>query len=99
MKGLYPTTVDTLTDVIINGNWEKYAGKVATLGLVNGEDPTANYVQLPMESTQWSDTFTKDDYKALVKGMFEGTITVSSDISAMPAVTNINLSEQGQIVG
>ena len=29
----------------------------------------------------------------------QGTITVSSDISAMPAVTNINLSEQGQIVG
>ena len=99
MKGLYPTTVDTLTDVIVNGNWEKYAGKVETLGLVNGDDPTANYVQIPMETTQWSDTFTKDDYKALVKGMFEGTITVSSDISAMPAVTNINLSEQGQIVG
>ena len=99
MKGLYPTTVDTLTDVIVGGNWEKYAGKVETLGLVNGDDPTANYVQIPMETTQWSDTFTKDDYKALVKGMFEGTITVSSDISAMPAVTNINLSEQGQIVG
>jgi len=99
MKGLYPTTVDTLTDVIINGNWEKYAGKVETLGLVNGDDPTANYVQIPMETTQWSDSFTQDDYKALVKGMFEGTITVSSDTSAMPAVTNTNLSEQGQIVG
>ena len=99
MKGLYPTTVDTLTDVIINGNWEKYAGKVETLGLVSGDDPTANYVQIPMESTQWSDSFTQDDYKALVKGMFDGTIVVSADISAMPATTNINLSEQGQIVG
>ena len=99
MKGLYPTTVDTLTDVIINGNWEKYAGKVETLGLVSGDDPTANYVQIPMESTQWSDTFTQDDYKALVKGMFDGTIVVSDDVSAMPAVTNTNLSEQGQIVG
>ena len=99
MKGLYPTTVDTLTDVIINGNWEKYAGKVETLGLVSGDDPAANYVQIPMESTQWSDTFTQDDYKALVKGMFDGTIVVSDDVSAMPAVTNTNLSEQGQIVG
>ena len=99
MKGLYPTTVDTLTDVIINGNWEKYAGKVETLGLVSGDDPAANYVQIPMESTQWSDTFTQDDYKALVKGMFDGTIVVSADVSAMPAVTNTNLSEQGQIVG
>jgi len=99
MKGLYPTTVDTLTDVIINGNWEKYSGKVATLGLVSGDDPTANYVQIPMESTQWSDSFTQDDYKALVKGMFDGTIVVSADVSAEPVVTNVNVDYQGQIVG
>ena len=99
MKGLYPTTVDTLTDVIINGNWDKYAGKVATLGLVSGDDPTANYVQIPMETTQWGDAFTQDDYKAMVKAMFDGTIVVSADISAMPATTNVNVSEQGQIVG
>ena len=99
MKGLYPTTVDTLTDVVINGNWANYAGKVATLGLVTGDDPTANYVQIPMESTQWSDSFTQDDYKALVKGMFDGTIVVSGDISAMPAVTNVVISDQGQIKG
>ena len=99
MKGLYPTTVDTLTDVINNGNWAKYAGKVATLGLVSGDDPTANYVQIPMESTQWSDSFTQDDYKAMVKAMFDGTIVVSGDISAEPAVTNVNVDYQGQIVG
>ena len=99
MKGLYPTTVDTLTDVINNGNWAKYAGKVATLGLVSGDDPTANYVQIPMETTQWSDSFTQDDYKALVKGMFDGTIVVSGDVSAEPAVTNVNVDYQGQIVG
>ena len=97
MKGLYPTTVDTLTDVIVNGNWEKYAGKVATLGLVSGDDPTLNYVQIPMESTQWSDSFTKDDYKALVKGMFDGTIKVSADTSAAPVVTNVNVTYQDQI--
>ena len=99
MKGLYPTTVDTLTDVIVNGNWAKYAGKVETLGLVSGDDPTVNYVQIPMESTQWSDTFTQDDYKALVKGMFDGTIVVSGDVSVEPTVTNANVDYQGQIVG
>ena len=99
MKGLYPTTVDTLTDVIVNGNWEKYAGKVETLGLVSGDDPTVNYVQIPMESTQWNDSFSQDDYKALVKGMFDGTITVSAEISAEPTVTNVNVSYLGQIVG
>ena len=68
MKGLYPATYDTLTDVIINGNWANYAGKIATLGLVSADDPALNYVQIPMESTQWADgAFTQDDYKALVK--------------------------------
>ncbi len=97
MKGLYPATFDTLTDVIINGNWANYAGKIETLGLVNGEDPTLNYVQIPMESTLWSDTFTQDDYKALVKGMFDGTIVVSNDTAAMPAVTSVTVDDQGQI--
>ena len=61
--------------------------RVETLGLVSGDDPTANYVQLPMESTQWGDGFTQDDYKALVKAMYDGGVTVSNDISAMPATT------------
>lgn len=97
MKGLYPTTYDTLTDIIINGNWAEYAGKISTLGLVSGTDPEANYVQLPIESTQWSDTFTVDDYKALVAGMFDGTITVSDDISADPAVTAITFENLGNL--
>ena len=78
MKGLYPTTYDTLTDVIVNGNWDAYKGKIATLGLVSGDDPELNYVQIPMgEGTQWSDSFTQDDYKAMVKDMFDGKITVA----------------------
>ena len=97
MKGLYPTTFDTLTDVIVNGNWDKYVGKIATLGLVSGTDPEANYVQIPMESTLWADGFTKDDYKAMVADMFSGKITVSNDIGAMPAVTNVNIEDLGNI--
>ena len=88
MKGLYPTTVDTLTDVVLNGNWANYGGKIATLGLVSA-DPEANYVQIPMGSTQFAEGFTAEDYKTLVAGMFDGTITVSNDISAMPAVTYV----------
>ena len=99
MKGLYPTTIDTLTDIVINGNWANYAGKVSTLGLVNGDDPAANYVQIPMDTTQFADGFTKDDYAALVKGMFDGTIQVSNDISAIPATTNATVDDQGNIKG
>ena len=100
MKGLYPATYDTLTDVIVNGNWEKFSGKIDTLGLVSADDPDANYVQIPMESTQWADgKFTQDDYKALVKAMFDGTLTVSNDISkaAKDFATVITLDDQGNI--
>jgi basic membrane protein A len=95
MKGLAPTVEHMLTEVAA-GNWANYGGKIETLGLVNGDDPTANYVQLPMESTQWGDGFTQDDYKALVKDMFDGKITVSSDITAMPE-TAITVNEYGNI--
>ena len=100
MKGLYPATYDTLTDVIINGNWANYDGKIATLGLVSADDPALNYVQIPMESTQWADgAFTQDDYKALVKAMFDGTLTVSNDVTkaAKDFATVITVDEQGQI--
>ena len=95
MKGLAPTVEHMLTEVAA-GNFSNYGGKIETLGLVSGDDPAANYVQIPMESTQWSDSFTQDDYKALVKDMFDGKITVSNDISAMPS-TSITVNEYGNI--
>ena len=95
MKGLAPTVQHMLGEVAA-GNFANYGGKIETLGLVSGDDPTANYVQIPMETTQWGDGFTQDDYKALVKAMFDGTVTVSNDITAMPAVT-ITVNEYGNI--
>ena len=95
MKGLAPTTIDTLTDVVVNGNWANYAGKIDNLGLIS-EDPTANYVQLGV--TLYEDgKFTEADYAALVKGMFDGTIVVSNDIAAEPAVTNTNVEYLGNL--
>jgi basic membrane protein A len=95
MKGLAPTTINTLTEIVVNGNWSAYAGKVETLGLVS-EDPTANYVQLA-PSTQFGEGFTADDYAVLVKAMLDGTVAVSNDTTAMPATTNTNLSNQGSV--
>ena len=95
MKGLAPTVDHMLTEVAA-GNWANYGGKIETLGLVSGSDPEANYVQIPMGSTQWGDGFSQDDYKALVKDMFDGKITVSNDISAMPSVA-ISVNEYGNI--
>ena len=97
MKGPAPTTIDTLKGIVA-GNWDKYAGKIQTLGLVSGEDPTLNYVQIPMESTQWTSEFGKEDYIALVAKMFAGDITVSNDVTAMPKVSaNTTIDDQGKI--
>ncbi|WP_330368778.1 BMP family lipoprotein [Butyrivibrio sp. FC2001] len=90
MKGLAATVNSTLTDLFA-GKWDSYAGKIENLGLVSGDDPTLNYVQLPTET--WSmKKFTVDDYKALVASMYAGDVTVSSDIEAMPE-TEITVNE------
>ena len=53
-----------------------------------------------MDSTQWAEgKFTQNDYKALVKAMFDGTVKVSnsSDTKVMPTTTNATVDNQGQI--
>ena len=98
MKGL-AATVNTMLTEVFAGNWDNYGGKIETLGLV-GENPTDNYVQIPIESTQWADgKFTQDDYKALVASMFKGDITVSNDTTAMPAVDagHTVVNDQGSV--
>ena len=96
MKGL-AATVTHMLDEVAAGNFGNYGGKAEALGLVSGDDPNANYVLLPMDTTQWGDGFSQDDYKALVKDMFEGKVTVSDDISALPETTNIQVNDLGNI--
>ncbi len=97
MKGL-GATVHTLLGAILNDEWADYGGQVQNLGLVSGDDLEANYVGLPLESTQWNDTFSKDDYAALVAGMFNGDIEVSNDTSAEePTAETVTVNFQGNI--
>lgn len=95
MKGLAPT-VKTVLSAISADKWADFGGKIETLGLVS-ENPDDNYVQIPMESTQWSDGFTKDDYKTLVSAMFKGDIKVDNSIEAMPK-TDIKVETFGNIL-
>ena len=94
MKGLAPTVKNVL-QAISEDRWEDYAGKIDNLGLIS-ENPEENYVQLPMETTQWDDAFTVDDYKELVKKLYDGEIKVSSDITAFPE-TEIAVEDYGSI--
>ncbi len=96
MKGLQ-ATVNTLLTAIKDGKWADYAGQIQNLGLVSGDDLSKNYVGLA-DSTVWTDTFTQDDYKALVADMASGKISVSNDSSAeQPSATNIKVNFQGNI--
>lgn len=95
MKGLAATVNTLLTEIVLNDNWDAYAGQIQNLGLVS-ENPEENYVQLPLETTQWADGFTQDDYVTLVGEMLAGNIEVSNDISAMPE-TAITVNDLGNI--
>ena len=96
MKGLAPT-VKTLLGAIQSGNWDDYKGQIQTLGLVSAT-PADNYVQLP-DSTQWSDSFSQDDYATLVGELFDGSRTVSDSIDAIPTTTAVKVDDQGAIKG
>ncbi|MCR4935686.1 MAG: BMP family ABC transporter substrate-binding protein [Oscillospiraceae bacterium] len=94
MKGL-GATVNTLLEQVKDGSFE--GGLVDNLGLVS-ENPEENYVQIPL-STQFSDSFTEEDYYDLVAAMYNGEITVSNDISltASDFATDIALNDLGNL--
>jgi len=95
MKGL-AATVNTLLTAVQNGSFA--GGKVDSLGLVSAT-PEENYVQLPMGSTQFSDSFSEADYEALVADMYSGKVTVSNDITktASEMATTITVTDLGNI--
>ena len=94
MKGLSETVTNVLTD-IKDGKWSDHAGKIEVLGMIS-ENAEENYVQLPIESTQWADGFTEDDYRELVKKIYSGEIKVSDDITKLPE-TEITVNDYDKI--
>lgn len=86
MKGLSATVNTALSAIVVDNTWDSMVGNIENLGLVSGDDLSLNYVQLA-DSTLYNDTFTVDDYKALVAGMFNGDVKVSNAIDAEPAVS------------
>ena len=93
-KGL-AATVKTILTAIDNGEWDKYAGKVDNLGIVS-ENPDENYVTLPLETTQWNDNFSEDDYLSLVKDILDGKIKISNDTEKMPE-TEVKVTDYDSI--
>jgi basic membrane protein A len=50
-----------------------------------------------MDSTQWNDAFTPEDYTALIERMYKGEIVVSNDISQEPIPQYITVNYLGTL--
>ena len=84
MKGL-GATVNAALAAVQAGKWADYSGKVATLGLVSGNDLSVNYVGLPTDT--WTmKNFSEKEYKKLVSDVFNKKVTVSNAIDKNPSV-------------
>ena len=94
MKGLAATVNATLNQ-ILDGTFQ--GGKAENLGIVS-PIPEENFVQLA-GSTQFSYSFTKEDYAALMAKLFSGEMTVSDNISkkATDFATVIVVEDYGNI--
>ena len=61
---------------------DEFVGKAELLGITS-PDPTQNYVGLA-RSTQWCESFTRDDYIALLSKIVSGEIEISDDVDERP---------------
>ena len=87
MKGLQSTTVAMLTD-LFNGNFAQHGGKVQRLSLTEGD-----YVGLPTAESSWCfETFTVDEYEAVLEQIKSGAVVVSNDTETQPATTAVTVS-------
>ena len=70
-------SVRYMLNKIKENQFNDFGGKAETLGMVSGDNPDLNFLQLPTES--WSMTnFTQDDYRKLVSRIVDGEIKVLS---------------------
>lgn len=85
MKNLRGSIYYALTE-IQNGNMEKHAGLEEHLGLVSAVDPELNFAGLPLESTQWNEQFTEEDYQELIYELLDGELNADVTVNQMPDV-------------
>ncbi len=99
MKGLYSSTQSTLKLIIEDKAWDTVAGTIGNLGLISGSDVEANFVGIPLSGTEWSDSFTKEDYTALVNDIFTGKVVISNDttVSAADNAKTLTVKDLGNI--
>lgn len=97
MKGLYQATYDTLTDIIINKAWIQYSGKFDELGLISEKELEKNYTQIPIDTTEFNDNYTKEDYRKIVVDLYKGNIVIDNDVTKIPQVEFVTINDLGKI--
>ena len=81
MKQLQNVT-ETVLEALNNGEWTTYGGKISNFSLAEGD-----YVGLPTAEDSWKlTTFTVEEYNTLKQAIIDGTIVISNDTEAEPAV-------------
>lgn len=81
MKGLHAAVYDALATYFA-GDFASIGGKSEQLGLAQGD-----YIGLPTEDASWGfETFTKEDYEAVLAGIKDGSIAISNDTENQPEV-------------
>ena len=97
LKNFSATIPWALSKLILEDDWDSLGGTMQTLGLVSGSDLEKNHVALP-SSTQWNDSFTKEDYAAIVNAIYTGAIAVDPCIDREPVTKYITAYHLGQVM-
>lgn len=83
MKGIKQTVIAKLDELYFDHAWQS---GISYLGLVSSENPSLNYVQLPIDTWRMKN-FSVEDYKDLVADLIAGKKTVSSNVEDVPEVS------------
>jgi basic membrane protein A len=89
VKGLR-ASVQSALELYYADKWNEIGGKTANLGLGSqfGSLEARDYVGIPTATNSWKfATFAMDSYTALVANIGNGTVSISDDIAAAPAVS------------
>ncbi|MBQ7678418.1 MAG: BMP family ABC transporter substrate-binding protein [Butyrivibrio sp.] len=84
LKNLRASINTALDAITIDGTWPELTGQIASLGLVSTTDMSLNYVGLPEDTTQWNEGFTREDYYALVRRIYDGEVEIDRSIDSFP---------------
>ncbi|MBP3412156.1 MAG: BMP family ABC transporter substrate-binding protein [Oscillospiraceae bacterium] len=96
LKNFSATIPWTLSKLILENDWDSLGGTVQTLGLVSGRELDKNHIALP-DSTQWNDSFTREDYAAIIEALFTGAVTVDNCIDREPVTKYITAYHLGNV--